>query len=256
MKKNNIVLLLLLISFTKIRAQESSDKPNSYINFNIGSFINLGSSINSLQTNKIFEEFNTPGVQAGLSYEVEKKHLLFSGGISLRIVPYGYKGTIQLKDLQPNNERFGYFFANSRYVYFLPSLPFKITYQTNPNLANQRFWFSAGVELNFSNTKEDNYSVSYNPTNSNQPTNLLIFNSASQKQTFLALNIGTGITKIQKNGDQLRFGLNFNGSYVATALIKGDYIVNLKDETITGTYLSNGSYLGVTIAYAYKTKKD
>jgi hypothetical protein len=254
--KKVILLALLTIAIVKIQAQESGDKTNNYINFNIGSFINIGTSIDSRQTNKIFETYNTPGAQAGLSYDIEKNHFLFSGGFSVKLIPYGYKGTIQLEDLQPNNERFPYYFANSRYVYFLPSLPVKITYQTNPNRANQRFWFSLGTELAFSNPKEDNYSVSYNPTNSNQPINLLEFNSKSDKQTFLALNLGTGITKIQKNGDQLRFGINANASYITSSLIKANYTVNLKDETIRGTYRLNGSNFGVTIAYAYKANKN
>lgn len=255
MKKIKFLTLLLLIFFNQIKAQESSEKSVSYINFNIGSFINLGNSINSKQTNKIFEEFNTPGVQAGLSYEIERKKFLLSGGLNIRIVPYGYKGIIQLNDLQPKNERFPYFFANSRYVYYLPSLPFKFTYQTKTNLAQQRFWFSIGTELNFSNFKEDDFSVSYNSTNSSQPVELLVFNTSIQKQTFLAVNFGTGITKIQKNGDQIRFGLNLNANYVGSALIKGDYLVNLKNETINGTYSSNGSNFGLSIAYALKQDK-
>ena len=209
-----------------------------------------------MSINPIFETYNTPGAQAGLSYDIEKNHFLFSGGFSVKLVPYGYRGIIQLEDLQPNNERLPYYFSNSRYVYFLPSLPIKVTYQTNLNKTNQRFWFSLGSELTFSNTKEDNFSVFYNSTNSNQPINLLQFNSNSIKQTFLALNIGTGITKIQKNGDQLRFGLNANASYIADSFIKANYTVNLKDETIRGTYRLNGSNFGVTIAYAYKTKKN
>lgn len=256
MKKFKLLIPLILLSFNKIVAQESSYKSNHYLNFNIGSFISVGSGIDSRQTNKIFEEYNTPGAQAGLSYDIEKNHFLFSGGLSVKLVPYGYKGTIQIEDLQPNNERFGYYFANSRYVYFLPSLPFKLTYQTNPNKAQQRFWFSLGAELAFSNPKEDNYSVSYNSTNSNQPINLLEFNSNSDKQTFLALNIGTGITKIQKNGDQLRFGINANASYIANSFIRANYTVNLKDETINGTYRSNGSNFGITIAYARKVRKN
>ena len=256
MKGNKLLILILIISFNKIEAQESSNKSNSYINFNIGSFISIGSSIDSRQTNKIFETYNTPGAQAGLSYDVEKKHLLFSGGLNVKLVPYGYKGVIMLEDLQPINERFGYPFTNSRYVYFLPSLPFKLTYQTNPNLANQRFWFGFGAELTFSNAREDNYSVSYNSTNSNQPINLLQFNSFSKKMTFFAWNLSSGITKIQKNGDQLRFGVNLNVSYVADNFVQANYIVNLKDETIAGIYRMNGSNFGVTIAYAYKRNKN
>jgi hypothetical protein len=254
--KKVILLALLNIAIVKIQAQESFNKSNKYINFNIGSFISIGSNINSRQTNKIFEEYNTPGAQAGLSYDIEKKHFIFSSGLSVKLVPYGYKGTIMLEDLQPNNERFPYYFANSRYVYFLPSLPLKLTYQTNPNKAQQRFWYSLCAELTFSNAKEDNYNLTYNSTNSNQPINLFQFNSNSNKQTFLALNLGTGITKIQKNGDQLRFGINANASYIAGSFIKANYIVNLKDEIITGTYSSNGSNFGITMAYAYKTNKN
>jgi len=235
--------ILSIFYFKKSVAQEIQVNNNSYFTIHLGSFFNLNNKFENYQTIRVLERFNTPGVNAGISYEIEKKHVTLSGGIKYRLIPFGYQYTIY--DEQTNtNFNNSQFYRRSEYFNKMSSLPLKIGYQTLENKAKQRFWFNFGLEPNFSSKSSYNYSGPY-----------VQFNTYTKNKTFLFYNLGVGITKIQQNGHQLKFGLNLNVNTSSTAYILGDYTVSLKDRTISGIFLSSATNVGMDFSYAFKKKK-
>lgn len=256
MKIKHFTLLLFCLFISLISfAQELQIGSNSYVSLHTGTFININNQIEGTRTIKILERYNTPGFLAGISYDYEKKHLTLSAGLNAKIIPFGFQTTIKKTDLEPSDFAFDFFIKRSQYIYILPSLPLKIGYQTLPNKANQKFWINTGLEINFSMAKSENYSYAYTPTGANQSTTILSFISSTEKRTYLGYNIGFGIAQIQKDGHQLKFGLNLNANLSAIDYIHGDYTVKLKNQTINGSYHSTGSNVGLSINYCFNLKE-
>nr|MBC7614186.1 hypothetical protein [Pseudopedobacter sp.] len=257
MKFKYLALFILFLQLNnRSKAQSISLNSDSFISIHAGSFINVSTVLQGDQTIKILDRYNTPGITAGLSYDHEKKHLTFSAGIGGRIIPFGFQTIVQRKDLEPTDFAFDFVIKNSQYDHILANIPLKIGYQTLANKSNQKFWVNTGISINFSGEKAESYSYGYTPTNSNQSLTFLSFKSNSQKRTFIAYDLGLGITQVKKNGNQIKFGLNLYANVSGIDFINAKYIVNLKDKSYTGSYHLPASAVGFNIAYSFKQHKN
>jgi hypothetical protein len=243
--------ILGFLFFINTQAQElASKKPSAYISLNAGTFLATQTKIESEETGKILEKYTTPGVSFGVSYILENPHLFYSGSLAARILPFGYQFTIKKKDrFDKEGLIYDYQDKLSDYYFDVLSIPLKIGYQTLENKAKQKFWLSVGLEANF--TTEMSLSTGYLSSGNNSP--LIDLQTESLKQVYPTFSLGGGVSKVQKNGNQLKFGLEYNISN--TNIIDGNYTVNLKNSTTNGTYRDTGTYIGFNFAYAFKLKK-
>lgn len=240
---STVILILLNLC---LYSQTGTNNKSGYISLNAGTFFATQTKIESAETAKLLENYTTPGVSFGLSYIVEKPHLFYSGSLAARILPVGHKLLIKNKDALGRPENIGtydIFFKSSEYYFMVFSIPLKIGYQTLENNARQKFWIITGIETNFSSPA----GLSVGSSNS------VDVRTESFAKVYPSFILGGGVSKVHKNGDQLKFGLEFNVSNIN--VIEGDYTVNLKDRTVTGTYRDTGTYLGFNFAYVFKLKK-
>ena len=244
---STVILVLLNIC---LYSQTGTNTKSSYISLNTGGFLPTKTQIESEQTGKVLEKYTTPGINFGLSYILEAKHLFYSGGLAARILPIGYRFTVKKEDRFDNGGlTFDYQDKTTDYYFNVLSIPLKLGYQTLENNAKQRFWVSMGVETNF--TTEKSLGTGF-LSSGNNPT-LIDLEAETTNQVYPTFSLAGGISKVHKNGDYLKFGLEYNISN--TNVINGNYIVNLKDRTINGTYRDTGTYIGFTFAYVFKLKK-
>nr|MBC7614184.1 hypothetical protein [Pseudopedobacter sp.] len=242
--------MIIILSFSCAYAQSSKSPALSYLSINVGTFFATQSKIESEETGNILDNYTSPGVKLSLNYSLEKSHLFYSGGLAARILPFGYQFLIKKKDrLDQSGITYDYQDRFSEYYFYILSLPFKIGYQTLENKAKQKFLFNTGIELNF--TTEMSLSTGYLSSGNNPP--LIDVETESYQKAYPTFSLEGGISKVQKNGNQLKFGLEYNIS--KTNIIDGHYTVNLKNSTTNGTYRDTGTYLGFNFAYVFKLKK-
>lgn len=244
----SIYFFLIIINFYCAYSQTSKTSLFSSISLNAGTFFAAQTKIESEETAKLLEKYSTPGISFGLSYILEKPHLFYSGGLAARILPVGFKLLIKNKDLIGKPEDIGTYdvlFNVSEYYYDIFSIPLKIGYQTIENNAKQKFWIATGIEANF--TTEMGLSMG-------SSSSTIDLETESYQKAYPTFSLEGGVSKVQKNGDQLKFGLEYNISN--TNIIDGAYTVNLKNSTVNGTYRDTGTYIGFNFAYVFKLKKQ
>lgn len=241
MVKSSVIYIFCVLATFNVYAQKEKKAIFSYVTINVGTFLATQTKIESNETGKLLENFNSPGVSFGLTYTAEKSHFFMSGGLNARILPVGYQILIKNKDLTGNPANIGsddLLIKSSEYFFQILSVPLKIGYQTLENKAKQKFWVNAGIEANF--TSSQGLDAGYMRTETN-PT------------TYPTFILGGGVSKVQKNGDQLRFGLEYNISN--TTIVNGTYNVTLRNSSANGTFSDTGTYIGFNFAYAFKLKK-
>lgn len=257
MKFKYVTLFFICLQLNNMsKAQSISLNSDSYISINAGSFINVSTILQGDQTIKILDKYNTPGITAGLSYDYEKKHLILSAGLGGRIIPNGFQTVIQKKDLNATDFAFNFIIKKSFYDHILTNIPLKIGYQTNANKSNQKFWINTGLSINFSTKKDVSYSFSYTPSNSSQSETILEFDNITEKRTFVAYDLGLGMTQVQKNGNQIKFGFSIFSNISGINYLDGKYLVNLKNQSYSGYYRLPASAVGFNIFYSFKQHKN
>lgn len=247
MVKVILLAVTLLSGYLNCYSQSLIRNKTPYIAINAGTFFATQTKIESDETGKLLETFNSPGVSFGLSYIVEDPHLFYSGSLAARILPTGYKLLIRNKDLTGTPDQIGTFdvlFRQSEYFFSVLSIPVRIGYQTLENDAKQKFWVNTGIETNFISP------AGLILGSSRSHINLETESIAKVYPTFI---LGGGISKVHKNGDQLKFGLEYNISN--TNILYGNYTVNLKNSSVNGTYRDTGTYIGFNFAYVFKLNK-
>lgn len=248
MVKSSIYFLLLISSLKSF--SQNKILSSSYIEIETKVFLAAQTVIESSQTGKILENYVTPSAGLGFNYIIQNKHLTYSAGLASRILPIGYQFTVKKEDRFPKEGLiFDYQDKLSEYYFRVFSIPLKIGYQTLENRAKQKFWFSGGIETNV--TSDKSLGTSFLSSGNNPP--LIDVETETVNQIYPSFSLGGGISKIHKNGDELKFGLEYNISN--TNIIDGNYIVNLKNRTVTGIYRDTGTYIGFNFAYVFKLKK-